>query len=64
MDKGGRLGHTRHPSAITDNSLVFFRTPEAGIIAINLCVTSNGNKLEIVANQMNLNINLDLSRVY
>ena len=28
------------------------------------CVTSNGNKLEIVANEMNLNTNLDLSRAY
>ena len=28
------------------------------------CVTSNGKKLEMVANEMNLNTNLDLSRAY
>ena len=32
-----------------------FETPEVGII---------GNKLEIVANQMNYDTNLDLSRAY
>ena len=28
------------------------------------CVTSNGNKLEIVTNQVNLDTNLDLSMAY
>ena len=41
----------------------FFETPEVGIIAI-ICVTLIGENLEIVANQMNLNTNLDLSKVY
>ena len=41
----------------------FFETPEVGIIDI-FCVTSNENKLEIVANNMNLNTSLDLSRAY
>ena len=30
----------------------------------HLCVISNGNELEIVTNQMNLNTNLDLSKIY
>ena len=30
----------------------------------HFCVASNGNKLEIVANQINLNTNLDLARAY
>ena len=30
----------------------------------HFCVTSNGNKLLIFVNQMNLNTNLDLSRDY
>ena len=44
-------------------NLVFFETPEVGIIGI-FYVTSNGNKLEIVTDQMNLSANLDLSRAY
>ena len=42
-------------------TIQYFRNSEVGIIGI-FCVTSNGNKLEIVVNQMNLNTNLDLSR--
>ena len=38
----------------------FFETSKVS----NICVTSNGNKLEIVANQMYLNINLDMSTAY
>ena len=30
----------------------------------HFCVTSNGNKLEMVANQTNLNTNLELSRAH
>ena len=41
----------------------FFETPEVCNIGL-FCVTLNGNKLEIVTNQMNLNTNLDLSRAY
>ena len=41
----------------------FFETSGVGIIGLN-CVTSNGNKFEIVANQMNWNTNLDFSKTY
>ena len=39
----------------------FFEIP---VVFWHFCVTSNGNKLEIVANQINLNTNLDLSRAH
>ena len=42
------------------NLVFFFETPKVDIIVI-LCITSNGNKLEIVANRMNLKRNLGLS---
>ena len=42
-----------------------FDTSKVGTIDWHyLCVNSNGNKLEIVANEMKLNTNLDLSRDY
>ena len=45
-------------------SLYFFQNSNLALCYGHFCVTSNGNKLEIVVNQMNLNINLDLSRAY
>ena len=42
--------------------LVFSKLPKLKLLAF--CVTSNGNRLEIVTNQINLNTNLDYSRTY
>ena len=44
------------------SNLVFSKLPKLALSAF--CVTLNGNKLEIVANQMNLNKNLDVPRAY
>ena len=43
--------------------LVFFQNPRSWHHC-HIYVTSNENKLDIVANQMNSNTNLDLSRAY
>ena len=44
---------------------VFSKLPKLALqLYWQFCITSNGNILEIVANQMNLNTNLDFSRAY
>ena len=40
----------------------FYKLPKLALLVF--CVTSNRNNLKIVANQMNFNINLYLSRAY
>ena len=54
--------HTKTVNANLNQSS-FFEIPYVGIIDI-FCLTSNGNNLEIVANEMNSNTDLDLPRAY
>ena len=55
---------TQTNHAFTDHNIETQHTDSNSALKHNTQTSSNGNKLEIVVNQMNLNTNLDLSRVY